>query len=194
MKPRIPPIDRGDADPRSEAQFARIESLGGYVPNMHLTFGSHPELYSAWLPFAVHVMPNSSLPARERQILILGTSFAWRAVYPWAHHAKISEALRALSADEVARIADGPEHPSWSDAEAALLRACIETRSDGRIAEGTWQLLAARYDAKQLLDIVFTIGQYGLIASALNSLEVQLEAGFEPPAWSKGAARDDRSR
>ncbi|MEX2207161.1 MAG: carboxymuconolactone decarboxylase family protein [Myxococcota bacterium] len=193
MKPRIPPIDRSQADPRSEAQFARIESLGGYVPNMHLTFGSHPELYAAWLPFAVHVMPGSSLPARERQILILGTSFAWRAVYPWAHHAKISETLRALSADEVSRIADGPDHPAWSPVEAALIRACLETRSDGRISERTWQTLGARYDAKQLLDLVFTIGQYGLIASALNSLKVELEAGFEAPAWSQGAARGDRS-
>lgn len=188
MKPRVPPITRENADPRSEAQFARIESLGGYVPNMHLTFGTHPELYSAWLPFAVHVMPNSSLPARDRQILILGTSFAWRAIYPWSHHAKISETLRALSADEVSRIAEGPDHPSWSQTEAALLRACVETRSDGRISERTWQTLAAQYGTNQLLDIVFTIGQYGLIASALNSLGVELEAGFEAPAWSKAGA------
>lgn len=184
MTPRIPPVRRAEADPRSEAQFARIEALGGYVPNMHLTFGTHPELYEAWLPFAVHVMPNSSLAARDRQLLILGTSFAWRAIYPWSHHARISETLQALSRDEVLRVAEGPDHPAWSPTDAALLRACNETRSDGRIQEPTWQALSARYDAKQLLDVVFTIGQYGLIASALNSLGVELDPGFEPPAWS----------
>ncbi|HEY8152763.1 MAG TPA: carboxymuconolactone decarboxylase family protein [Myxococcota bacterium] len=190
MKARIPPIERRQADPRSEAEFERIESLGGYVPNMHLTFGAHPDLYAAWLPFAVHVMPNSSLPARDRQLLILGTSFAWRAIYPWSHHARISEALRALTSDEVARIESGPDHASWSSSEAALLRACLETRNDGRIAEETWKTLAAHFSHKQLLDIVFTIGQYTLIATALNSLQVELDAGFEAPAWID-AAREE---
>lgn len=185
MTPRIPPIQRQEADPRSEAQFLRIESLGGYVPNMHLTFGSHPELYAAWLPFAVHVMPNSTLAARHRQLLILGTCFAWRAVYPWAHHARISESLRALSSEEVARIEAGPGHASWSKNEAALLRACLETRTVGQISETTWATLAAHHDPKQLLDIVFTIGQYTLIATALNSLRVELDPGFEAPTWSK---------
>jgi alkylhydroperoxidase family enzyme len=184
MTARIPPIERSRADPRSEAEFKRIESLGGYVPNMHLTFGRHPDLYAAWLPFAVHVMPNSSLAARDRQLLIVGTSFAWRAIYPWSHHARISESLRALSRDEIARIEAGPDHASWSAGDAALLRACLETRHDGRISERTWKTLAARLRQDQLLDVVFTIGQYTLIATALNSLQVQLDVGFEAPAWS----------
>jgi len=187
MTARIPPIERYRADPRSEAQFERIESLGGYVPNMHLTFGSHPDLYAAWLPFAVHVMPNSTLSARDRQLLILGTCYAWRAAYPWSHHARISETLHALSSEEIARIESGPDHAAWSRREAALLRACLETRSHGRISQPTWEPLAADHDQKQLLDIVFTIGQYTLIATALNSLEVELDAGFEAPAWSEAA-------
>lgn len=154
---------------------------------MHLTFGSHPELYAAWLPFAVHVMPNSTLTTRDRQLLILGTCFAWRAIYPWAHHAKISESLRALSSDEIARIEVGPDHSSWSMSEAALLQACLETRSDGQVSERTWETLAAHYGQKQLLDIVFTIGQYTLIATALNSLRVELDAGFEAPTWSEAS-------
>ncbi len=184
MSARLSPISREEADPRSEVEFERIESLGGYVPNMHLTFGSHPELYAAWLPFAVHVMPNSSLDARDRQLLILGTSFAWRAIYPWSHHARISQALQALSPQEIERVESGPDHPSWSSAEAALLRACLETRNDGRILDETWGTLAASYSQKQLLDIVFTIGQYTLIATVLNSLGTELDSGFEPPAWS----------
>lgn len=184
MSPRIAPVARENADPRSEAEFKRIESLGGYVPNMHLTFGANPDLYAAWLPFAVHVMPNSSLDARTRQLLILGTSLAWKASYPWSHHAKISQALQALTADEIAQVESGPGHPAWNETEAALLRACTETRNDGRISDDTWSQLAAVYGRSELLDIVFTIGQYSLIATALNSLDVELDPGFEAPAWA----------
>jgi alkylhydroperoxidase family enzyme len=188
MKPRILPIAREHADPRAEAEFRRIESLGGYVPNMHLTFGSHPDLYAAWLPFAVHVMPNSTLDARSRQLLILGTCFAWQAGYPWSHHAKISEMLNALSGTEVARVESGPDDPAWSTTDTALLRACVETRREGRISDPTWETLTKSYGNNQLLDVVFTIGQYTLIATALNSLDVELDPGYELPAWALAAS------
>jgi len=180
---RIAPTPREEADPRSEAEFQRIESLGGYVPNIHLTFGSHPDLYAAWLPFAVHVMPNSTLEARDRQLLILATCHAWRAPYPWSHHVRISEALGVLEPEEADRIVEGAGHPAWSEKEAALLRACTETRERGRITDSTWSTLATVYDDRQLLDVVFTIGQYGLVATALNSLGVELDPGFELPDW-----------
>jgi 4-carboxymuconolactone decarboxylase len=191
MSPRIDPIPRDQADERAEAEFQRIESLGGYVPNMHLTFGSNPDLYAAWLPFAVHVMPNSSLEPRDRQLLILATAFAWRAVYPWSHHVKISQAMGALSEEEALRVSAGPQHPDWSPKESALLSACLETRREGRIGDATWKVLASAYEKNQLLDVVFTIGQYTLIATALNSLQVELDDGFEPPDWAgrpEGAA------
>jgi alkylhydroperoxidase family enzyme len=171
-----------------EAEFERIESLGGYVPNMHLTFGRHPDLYAAWLPFAVRVMPNSTLAPRHRQLLILRTSYAWRAAYPWAHHARISKVVSDLADVEIdATALDLAAHP-WAALDLALLRACDETRSHGSIQEDTWRALAGELGQRELIDVVFTIGQYALIATALNSLRVELDAGFAPPVWAAGAA------
>jgi alkylhydroperoxidase family enzyme len=170
-----------------EAAFGRIESLGGYVPNMHLTFGQHPALYAAWLPFAVHVMPNSTLKPRHRQLLILRTSYAWRAPYPWAHHARISKTVSDLADAEIEATTRDPEREPWTPLELALLRACDETRLHGAIQEPTWQVLAKELGQRELLDVVFTIGQYALIATALNSLQVQLDEGFQLPRWAEGA-------
>ncbi len=187
MTARIPPVRRADADPKVEAAFERIESLGGYVPNMHLTFGRHPELYAAWLPFAVHVMPDSTLEPRHRQLLILRTSYAWRAPYPWAHHARISKVVSDLADAEIEGTALDLERAEWPLLELALLRACDETRLHGSIQEPTWQVLSKELGQRELLDVVFTIGQYGLIATALNSLQVQLDEGFDLPAWAESA-------
>lgn len=186
MTARIPPVRRADADPKVEAEFRRIESLGGYVPNMHLTFGQHPELYAAWLPFAVHVMPNSSLKPRHRQLLILRTSYAWRAPYPWAHHARISKLVSDLADAEIEASARDLELSPWPVLDRALLRACDETRLHGCIQEPTWRVLSTELGQRELLDVVFTIGQYALIATALNSLHVQLDEGFQLPAWALG--------
>jgi alkylhydroperoxidase family enzyme len=187
MTARIPPVRRADADPKVEAAFQRIESLGGYVPNMHLTFGRHPELYAAWLPFAVHVMPDSTLKPRHRQLLILRASYSWRAPYPWAHHARISKVVSDLADVEIEATAADVEAGTWAPLERALLHACDETRLHGAIQAATWQALAAELGPRELLDVVFTIGQYALIATALNSLHVQLDEGFETPAWAENA-------
>jgi 4-carboxymuconolactone decarboxylase len=187
MTARVPPVRRADADPKVETEFERIESLGGYVPNMHLTFGQHPDLYAAWLPFAVQVMPNSSLEPRHRQLLILRTSYSWRATYPWAHHARMSKVVSDLADVEIdATALDVEAHP-WPALERALLRACDETRGHGAIQEATWAVLSSELGQRELIDVVFTIGQYGLIATALNSLRVQLDEGFQLPFWAEGA-------
>lgn len=188
MTARIPPVRRADADPRVEAAFERIEALGGYVPNMHLTFGRHPDLYAAWLPFAVHVMPNSTLAPRHRQILILRTAYAWRALSPWAHHARISKVVSDLTDAEIEASTLDLERSPWSVLERALLRACDETRLHGSIQEPTWQALQDGLDTCELGDVVFTIGQYALIGTALNSLHVELDEGFELPAWAEHRA------
>jgi hypothetical protein len=142
-----------------EAEFKRIESLGGYVPNMHLTFGQHPDLYAAWLPFAVHVMPNSTLQPRHRQLLILRTAYAWRAPYPWAHHARISKGVSDLGDAEIEATARDLEPDPWTPLELALLRACDDTRLHGAIQEPTWRQLSKDLDWRELLDVVFSIGQ-----------------------------------
>jgi len=188
MTARIPPVRRSDADPKVEAAFERIESLGGYVPNMHLTFGRHPDLYAAWLPFAVHVMPNSTLAPRHRQLLILRTSYSWRAPYPWAHHARISKVVSDLGDAEIEATAADLDPARWGPLDLTLLRACDDTRLHGSIQEPTWKVLSSELGQRELMDVVFTIGQYALIATALNSLRVELDEGFALPAW----AQEDR--
>jgi hypothetical protein len=81
------------------------------------------------------------------------------------------------------------DRAAWPPLELALLRACDETRSQGAIQEATWQVLAKELGQREILDVVFTIGQYALIATALNSLHVELDEGFSVPGWAARAGR-----
>jgi len=42
----------------------------------------------------------------------------------------------------------------------------------------TWAALSAKYDDQQMLDVVFTVGQYTLVSMALNTFGVQLDDGI----------------
>ena len=49
------------------------------------------------------------------------------------------------------------------------------------VSDETWSRLTEYFSTEQLMDIVFTVGQYNLVSMALNSFGVQLDEGL--PGW-----------
>ena len=68
-------------------------------------------------------------------------------------------------------------HDDGLENDRAVLRAADELHADSFVTDTTWQALAEHYDTRQLMDLVFTVGQYTLVSMALNTLGVQLEPG-----------------
>lgn len=85
-----------------------------------------------------------------------------------------------LSDAEILRVSKGPSAAGWSGKDVLLLRAADELHKDYFISDATWQALkAANYSDQQLVDIIFTVGQYTMVSMFLNSAGVQLEPGFQ---------------
>jgi alkylhydroperoxidase family enzyme len=61
--------------------------------------------------------------------------------------------------------------------DAALIRAADELHSDSFISDSTWRTLSITWNTQQLIDIIFTVGQYHTVSMALNTLGVQLDEG-----------------
>ncbi|MDD9940045.1 MAG: carboxymuconolactone decarboxylase family protein [Myxococcales bacterium] len=168
-EPRLPPL------PESEwGDDTREVMAGSSRLNIFTTLARHPKLLKRWRVFGGHVMRKNTLPARERELLILRTGFRCRSEYEFYQHTAIG--LEAgLSQEEVQRtMADAS---AWSGDDALLVRATDELIDDKRIGEATWQALRERFDERQLIDIIFTVGQYTLVSMALNTLGVQIEDG-----------------
>ena len=176
-KPRILPLEEKDWNDEQRQLLAPMAQQGR-VPNLFKTLVRHPKLLKRWLPFANHILFKSSLGAREREMVILRVSWLTRAEYEWGHHQVIGERA-GLTEAEIVRIAAGPDAPGWTRHEAALLRAADELLRSSRMTSGTWTTLAEQYDTAQLMDVVFTIGNYSALAMALNTLGVALDAGLK---------------
>jgi alkylhydroperoxidase family enzyme len=129
------------------------------------------------MPFTNYILSDRlSIPPRERELLILRVGYLCNSDYEWAQHAPLG--LRVgLTADEVARIPKGPEAPGWNPLDVLLLRAADELHRDKFISDATWRALDERYDDRQMMDVVFTVGQYTMVSMFLNSAGVQLEKG-----------------
>lgn len=176
MAPRIPPRPVDDWPAELRERFAGSAPL-----NIFATLAHHPKLLTRWLPFANHVLVKSSLPARDRELLILRTGWRCASPYEWAQHVQIGLAA-GLSEADIARIAGGPDTPGWEAFDAALLRATDELHDTGRITDDTWAVLASRYDTAQLLEVPMTVGQYHLVSFLLNAARVELDASVPEPA------------
>lgn len=172
-KPRVPPVDpealRGE--PR---EILERSQTSGRTLNIFATFVHHPKLMKRWQVFGNHVLNKSTLPPRDRELLILRIGWLCRAEYEFGQHVLIGR-REGLRDEEIERVTRGPDAEGWDAFDAALLRATDELHSDAFLSDTTWKELAARYDTMQMMDVIFTVGQYNLVSMALNTLGVQLD-------------------
>jgi alkylhydroperoxidase family enzyme len=133
-------------------------------------------LVRKWMPFAGK-LATGKLPARDRELLILRTVWNCEAESEWAQHA-VSARATGLTAEEIDRVALGPDAQGWADFDAILLRAVDELHQKTCISESTWTRLAEHYDVAQLIELPMLVGHFHMVAMTLNSLGVQIDEGL----------------
>jgi AhpD family alkylhydroperoxidase len=190
---RISPVPRAEwssemtkfiTDFRSSVKGDRPEGGRQSGANLLGTLACHPALAMAFLTFNGHLLYGSTLSARQRELLILRVASLRRCDYEWAQHVLLGEAA-GIQAEEIARVSEGPDAPGWTPIEQSLLRSADELLGDGAVSGETWNVLKGEFDDQQLMDVVFTVGAYELVAMALRSFDVEPEAGLVPhlPGW-----------
>lgn len=172
---RVAPVPPEDQSPETEELLQAMPSdRDGKVLNLFTTLAHHPRLLKRWSAFGGVLLRGGELPDRDRELLILRTSWNCQAHYEWVHHEEIARQV-GLTGEEIERIPQGPDSAGWTKHDGLLLRAADELHRDSRIGDDTWTALAQRYDKAQLVELCMLVGQYHLVAFTLNSLGIQLE-------------------
>ena len=159
-KPRLPLPPRREDGPKG------LNVLG--------LLAQHPDLTRAFNTFNGHVQFGTTLTARQRELVILRVAAVRASAYEWAQHALLARDA-GITADEIQRVARGDNAAGWSDLERVMLRAVDELIADALLSEETWTALAGELDEQQLMDLVFLVGCYDLLAMAFNSFGLQLD-------------------
>ncbi len=167
----VPPNPRHPLPPRRPGRPKGLNALG--------LLAHHPELTLAFHTFNGHVLFGSTLSPRQRELLVLRVATVRESAYEWAQHAVLAGDT-GLSAEEIVRIAEGPDAAGWAPLDRAMLAAVDELVADATIGDATWAVLAAELDDRQLMDLVFTVGAYDLLAMAFRSFGVELDADLDP--------------
>ena len=173
---RLQPLAEAQLSDDALQALGRERDSGAPLLNIFATLAHHPKLMKRWLVFGNHVLAKSTLPAREREIVILRIGWLCQAEYEFGQHTVIGKQT-GLSDEEIKRITQGPDADGWCDLDTLLLRAVDELHADTIVSDATWKSLSTQLSTEQLLDLVFTVGQYNLVSMALNTLGVQLDEG-----------------
>ncbi len=156
-----------------DREVAERNKVQGKVVNIFKVLMNHPKLARSWLPFANHILAKQTLAPREREMIILRIGWLNQAVYEWEQHVLIGK-REGLTDQEIERITKGPQ-ADWDRHAAALLQAADDLFENSVVSDETWKVLSERYSTEQMMDVVFTIGQYNMVSWALNSFGVPLD-------------------
>ena len=172
----LTPLPAADWDDNARGALASMLAPEQRNPrgagNALATLVRHPELTQAYLPFNVYLLAGSTLPPRLRELAILRVAHRQSCAYEWGHHVELGKQA-GLSESEIAAVRDGP---AGNEFERTVLTAVDELHAKSRISPDTWTALGEQLDDRQRMDLLFTVGGYGVLAMALNTFGVEVEA------------------
>jgi 4-carboxymuconolactone decarboxylase len=140
--------------------------------NVFSTFRHNPPADTVRGAINNHVNRNALQP-KHRELLLMRIGILCRSEYEYAAHFRAGRRA-GMTDGEVESILKGP----GSSADAvwnALLRATDELHENDVVAPDTWAVLARAMDAKQLFDVMVSIGGYRSTSMLINSAGVQLD-------------------
>jgi alkylhydroperoxidase family enzyme len=182
--PRIPNLPHEEWTDAARAVFSFFGEPGawenGSRTNLQMVMAQHPPLGMAFNIFGKHLLLDSTLPIRPRELVVLRISWHLKADYEWHYH--VGYALTAgLTLDEVGGIREGPDAPVWvgKEADSAVLSVVDELWKTSQVTDATWAALSRHFSRQQLMDMVFTIGNYVMLSWAIAAFKMPLEEGVD---------------
>lgn len=170
---RLRPVDEADLQDRTLAALAPYRDQEGRIYSIWATLAHHEDALRRFLVFGNHVLGKNTLPLKSRELMIVRIAARAQAAYEWDQHVRIARRA-GLSDDQILAAATG----SWSELDEfdqALLAATDSLINSQRVDDELWHVLKSQLSTKQIIDALYTVGQYLTIATVINTLGVQPE-------------------
>ncbi|HTZ70420.1 MAG TPA: carboxymuconolactone decarboxylase family protein [Acetobacteraceae bacterium] len=184
-KPRIPRIPTSEWSAEAHAAYDVMESEAtrslGRGSNLGTVFANHPALAKAYYTLGRHLLIDSSIPQRLRELVTLRVAWHHKSEYEWCHHVRFGKRI-GLTDAEIEAVREGPAASIWSGADRCVLDVTDQLCTRSRIDDAGWDELGRFLDRHQAMDLIVTIGHYVMTAWAIAAFGVQIEPGFDTPA------------
>lgn len=187
-KPRLLPVDEADLQEKTLASLAPYRDQDGRIYAIWATLAHHEDALRRYLVFSNHVLGKNTLPLTSRELMILRIAARTQAAYEWDQHVRI--ARRAGLADETILAAATGAWEGLDELDRVLLTATDSLVESQNIDDELWDRLSAHLSTEQVIDVLYTVGQYLTIATVINTLGVRTEGDLALPLPALDASKE----
>lgn len=183
--PRIGDLPREEWTPEAREVFAFWGEPNAYEEgsktHMTMTMAQHPQLAIAYNTFGKHILLTSTIAVRPRELIVLRCAWHLKCQYEWHYHVKYGLAA-GLTIEEIAAVRDGPDSSVWDGKaeDRLVLTAVDELIGNSILSDETWAALSGIFDKRQIMDLLFTIGNYVILGWAAGSMGIPVDEGDDP--------------
>ena len=135
-----------------------------------------PTAYAAYRPFTQAIFAQLELPPVDRELVVLLAMDIEKGEYEWAQHVKIAQAMGITEAQIGAIQGRTFQEAGLTDKQAALLAFTQQVVEDVRVDDPTFEAAAKHYSHRELVETIFTIGNYMLLARISEVARLPLDA------------------
>jgi 4-carboxymuconolactone decarboxylase len=132
---------------------------------------------AAFYPFSMlgnSLLTRSKLDARLRELAILRTAKVSRSLYEWTQHVPIAKST-GVTDEQLGAIENWESAKCFSDIERLVLRFTDEVARNVKGSRENLEALRKHMGAAEIVDLVLSIGFWGMVARVLETIEVDLE-------------------
>ena len=124
--------------------------------------------------FANTLLTRVKLDFKLRELAVLRVAELSHSVYEWTQHLPIA-ADCGVSSEQVAAIADWENAKCFNELERLVLRLTDDVTRNVKGRKETIEALAQKLTPEQIVELVLSIGFWGLVARLLETLEIDLD-------------------
>ena len=176
--PRIAPLEP-PFDDSLAALLAKMTPPSAPGPlALFRVLAKNPALAERMMATGGHFLgKGSSLPLRDREIVIDRVCARCGAEYEWGVHVAAFAKAAALTDADVRHTVSHPADPdAWAPNEAALIALVDALHDTSTVDDSLWATLASHYDEAQLVELLMLVGWYHAISFVCNATRVPLES------------------
>jgi 4-carboxymuconolactone decarboxylase len=132
---------------------------------------------AAFYPFSMFgnsLLTRTKLDARVRELAILRTAKVSRSVYEWMQHLPIAKAT-GVTDEQIAAVENWETAKCFSDLDRLVLRFTDEVARNVKASRESLEALKKHMGPTEIVELVLSIGFWGMVARVLETTEVELE-------------------
>lgn len=142
--------------------------------NLYKVLPNAPEVAEGFLALGGAILRRASLEPRLRELVILRVGGITKAHYEVHQHRRIARGLE-VPPEKIEAAISGQGSDVFDARERAVLAFTEAVVRDVKAPEALYQAMAEHLGPKQQLELLMTIGFYGLVSRVLENLELEVE-------------------